>query len=41
VDAREQLAASRARIVKNFEGNSEGWSFELGELADYAPWVRV
>jgi uncharacterized protein YndB with AHSA1/START domain len=35
------LGTSPDQQAKNFESNSEGWSFELGELADYATKVRV
>ncbi len=35
------LDASPDQQARNHESNSRGWSFELGELADYAAKARV
>jgi uncharacterized protein YndB with AHSA1/START domain len=35
------LNTSPEQQAKNHEGNTEGWSFELGELAEYATKVRA
>ena len=35
------LATSDEQRARNFDGNTEGWAFELGELADYARSVAV
>jgi uncharacterized protein YndB with AHSA1/START domain len=35
------LATSAEQRARNVESNTEGWAFELGELADYAAKVAV
>ncbi|MGH2823591.1 MAG: SRPBCC family protein [Thermoleophilaceae bacterium] len=35
------LDTSPDQQAKNYQANSEGWSLELGELADYATRVRM
>jgi uncharacterized protein YndB with AHSA1/START domain len=35
------LATSEEQRARNAESNTEGWAFELGELADYAAKVAV